>query len=212
MTRSVKRNIMNKNDKVKVYAIFCGLIITRIYAYGQASGGSLNTVLRINVLSPGVELEVPVSEKSTFAFNPGIGMHGSYRQLEYNYNTGNSFTYFVSPFLDISFKKFYNLTNRLSRGQNINFNSGDYLGLRLLTNFKEFKAVNIHRIDHISFDFGPTWGFQRTCGRIHFLFDIGPVYYFDSMGDSGIYPIQIQFNFGINAKKWSRKIVRSVDR
>jgi len=72
----------------------------------------------------------------------------------------------------------------------------------LVTNFKEFKSQNIERKDDISFDFGPTWGIQRAYGKMHFLFDIGSVYYFDTKGNNGFFPIMIQLNIGFNVKKW----------
>ena len=71
-----------------------------------------------------------------------------------------------------------------------------------MTNFKEFKSQNIERKDDISFDFGPTWGIQRAYGKMHFLFDIGSVYYFDTKGNNGFFPIMIQLNIGFNVKKW----------
>ncbi|MCW1736251.1 hypothetical protein, partial [Anaerorudis cellulosivorans] len=91
---------------------------------------------------------------------------------------------------------------RQSKGKNLNYNSGNYWGLRLLTNFKEIESKNIYRIDDISFDFGPTWGIQRAYGKMHLLFDMGPVYYFDTKGNSGFFPIMLQLNLGFNAKKW----------
>jgi hypothetical protein len=37
---------------------------------------------------------------------------------------------------------------------------------------------------------------------MHLLFDVGPVYYFDTMGNGGFSPIRTKFNLGFNAKKW----------
>ena len=168
--------------------------------FGQETE-DLKKVIRINVLNPGMELEWPISKKSTIAVNPGIGIHGSYRQLEYDYLV-SGVTYYISPFLDLSYKKIYNRSIRQTKGKNLDYNSGNYWGLRLLTNFKEVESKNIYRIDDISFDFGPTWGIQRAYGKMHLLFDVGPVYYFDTKGNRGFFPIMIQLNFGFNTKKW----------
>jgi len=92
----------------------------------------LQKVFRINIISPGIEFELPISEKSTIAANTGIGMHGSYLNLDY---TSTGITYYISPFLDLSYKTIYNQQKRASKGKNINYNTGNYWGLRLLTNF-----------------------------------------------------------------------------
>jgi len=166
---------------------------------GQESENTLQKVFRINAINPGIELELPITKKSTIAANAGIGIHGSYVNLDY---TSTGITYYISPFLDLSYKKIYNQQQRALKGKNINYNTGNYWGLRLLTNFKEIKSQNLERMDDISFDLGPTWGIQRAYQKLHFLFDFGPVYYFDTIGNKGFFPIMIQLNIGFNAKKW----------
>ncbi len=185
---------------MKKLTLLFGLLIC-INVLGQNNEKPLKNVFRINAISPGLEFELPISNKSTIAINPGIGIHGSYMHLEYNYIV-SGVTYYISPFLDLSYKKIYNREKRQSKGKNINYNSGNYWGLRLLTNFKEIESKNIYRIDDISFDFGPTWGIQRSYGKIHLLFELGSVYYFDTKGNSGFFPIMLQLNLGFNAKKW----------
>lgn len=174
-------------------------LLTSLNVFGQETEKNLQKVFRINLISPGLELELPVSGKSTVAVNPGMGVHGSYLNLDY---TASGITYYISPFLDLSYKKIYNQQKRISKGKNIDYNSGNYWGFRLLTNFKEIKSHNIIRKDDLSFDFGPTWGIQRSYGKMHLLFDIGPVYYFDSKGNNGFFPIMLQLNIGFNTKKW----------
>ncbi len=67
---------------------------------------------------------------------------------------------------------------------------------------KEIDSENIIRKDDIDFAFGPTWGIQRAYGNLHLLFDVGPVYYFDTKGNSGFFPIALQLNIGFDLKKW----------
>ncbi len=159
----------------------------------------LQSIFRINALSPGLELEMPISKTSTLAINPGIGINGSYANLSY---ANSGILYFISPFIDVSYKEFYNIDKRLAKGKSIAGNAGDYVGIRLLSNFKEFKAENIIRKDNVDFALGPVWGIQRALGNIHFLFDVGPVYYFDTKGNGGFFPIMLQLNVGFNVKKW----------
>lgn len=150
--------------------LFLLIILTiSLKSFGQEATDNLNKVFRINALNPGLEYEMPISNKSTIAINSGIGIHGSYMHLEYDY-LRSGVTYYISPFLDLSYKKIYNRTKRQSKSKNLDYNSGNYWGLRFLTNFKEIESKNIYRIDDISFDFGPTWGIQRAYGKIHLLF------------------------------------------
>ena len=178
-------------------------LVACMNVFGQETENNLQKTFRINMINPGVEYELPISKKSTIAVNPGIGIHGSYLNLDYD-NINSGITYYISPFMDLSYKYIYNQEKRASKGKNINYNSGNYWGLRLLTNFKEFESKNILRKDDISFEFGPTWGIQRAYGKMHLLFDVGSVYYFDTKGNNGFFPIMLQLNLGFNVKNWSR--------
>lgn len=179
--------------------VFIILLTVPLLMNGQKENMELTNVIRINAISPGVEVEMPISTRSTMIINPGVGMHGSNKNLT---NTTTGITYFVSPFVDLAYKKIYNRKKRESKGKNLNFNSGNYWSVRLLTSFKEFKSKNLYRKDDIGFEFGPTWGIQRAYNKVHFLFDIGPVYYFDTKENSGFFPFVIQCNIGFNVKSW----------
>lgn len=179
-----------------LYLLF---IFISISSLGQETTNDLQKIIRANILSPGLEMELPLSNKSTISANAGIGISGSYLNLSY---TNSGIIYFISPFLDLSYKRFYNRDSRVTKGKNIFSNSGNYWGVRLLTNFKEIDSENIIRKDDIDFAFGPTWGIQRAYGNFHLLFDAGPVYYFDTKGNSGFFPIALQLNIGFNLKKW----------
>ena len=177
-----------------------------IVCLAQENSSNLERVFRVNVLSPGIEFETPVSAKSTLSINPGIGLQGAYSNLSYTYNIGqktnNPLTYYIAPFLDLSYKTYYNRDKRQAKGKSLAFNSGNYWAIRLLSNFKELETHNMTRTDHTDFAFGPTWGIQRAYGDFHLLFDLGPVYYFDTKGNNGFFPIMLQLNLGFDLKKW----------
>lgn len=177
-----------------LFVIFISLI-----AKGQETSNELTSVFRINALNPGLELETPISMKSTLSINSGIGIHGSNKNLNI---TTTGVTYFISPFVDLAYKKIYNRKNRDLKGKTLDYNSGNFWSIRLLTSFKEFKSKNIYRYDDISFEFGPTWGIQRAYNKMHLLFDVGPAYYFDTKGNNGFFPFMIQLNIGFNVKNW----------
>jgi len=166
---------------------------------GQNKTVELQSVFRANVLSPGFEVELPISNNSTISANTGVTISGSYLNLSYS-NSG--ILYFIAPFVDMSYKKFYNLNSRMAKGKSISGNSGNYWGIRLLSNFKAIESENIIRKANVDFAFGPTWGIQRSIGNFHMLFDLGSVYYFDVKGNNGFFPLAMQLNIGYNLKKW----------
>lgn len=171
-----------------------------IATYAQESA-KLQKVFRANILNPGVEIELPISQKSIISINPGVGFNFSYDELHFpGGETGLS--YYIAPFLDLSCKHIYNYDKRFDSGKSNSFNSGNYLGVRCLINFKEVAKNNIIRTDKIDFAVGPTWGIQRSYKNVHFLFDVGPVYFSDTKGNNGFFPIMLQLNIGYNLKKW----------
>ncbi len=164
----------------------------------------LQKVLRLNIISPGVEFEIPISKKSTVSVNGGVGFSGIYKNLgQYDYLGYNgSIMFFIPPFLDVEYKKFYNREKRASKGKNLEYNSGNYWGVRMLINFKELYSYNVYRYANTDFAVGPVWGIQRAYGKFHLQFDAGMIYYFDVKGNNGFFPISFQLNIGYNCKKW----------
>lgn len=167
----------------------------------QNSDIGLETVLRLNIISPGVEFEMPLSKKSTISLNGGIGLNSTYLHLE-DVVVKPGPEYFIAPFIDIAYKKIYNREKRVSKGKNTEYNSGNFWGIRLLSNLKGLYAYNIGGYDNIDFEVGPVWGIQRAYGKFHLLFSTGMVYYFDTRGNGGFFPITVQLNIGYNCKKW----------
>ncbi len=166
----------------------------------QNSDTGLQKVLRLNIISPGVEFEMPITKKSTISVNGGVGISGSYLNL--SSVNGSGFLYFIAPFLDIEYKKIYNRDKRGSKGKKMEYNSGNYWGIRMLTNFKELYSYNVYRYAKTDFAIGPVWGIQRAYGKFHLMFDAGMVYYFDTKGNGGFFPLALQLNIGYNCKKW----------
>ncbi len=77
------------------------------------------------------------------------------------------------------------------------YSTENYFSLRGISRFGSI-TENVTRTDNTDFAFGPTWGLQRSFDKIHFLFDIDPQYYFDTIGNSGFFPIMVQINIGLN--------------
>ncbi len=165
-------------------------------SYSQDQETNTKKVFKINGINPGVSLEIPIFKKSTLSANAGIGYGGSFKNTT-KYASG--FLYMIGPFFDLEYRKFYNLDKRLKKNRTIKYNSGNYWGARLLFRGKAI-ASNFTRTDDVDFSIGPVWGIQRSYGKFHLLFDIGPIYYFDTLGNSGFFPFMVQINLGYNIK------------
>jgi len=173
-------------------------VLIFLTGYSQNNARTTEKILRLNFINPGIEIEWPIFNKSTISTNIGIGYGGSFPELT---STSSGWLYMVSPFLDIEYKYIYNQKKRFEKGKSMEYNSGNYWGIRLLSRGKDIIS-NVTRTDNIDFSIAPVWGLQRNYGKIHLLFDVGPVYYFDSKGNCGIFPIVVQLNVGYNLKKF----------
>ena len=77
-------------------------------------------------------------------------------------------------------------------------NSANFISARLLTRGNTISS-NFNMTTNFDFAVGPTWGLQRKYGEnFHLLFDVGPIYYFDSNGEGNIFPIMFQLNLGFD--------------
>ena len=179
---------------MKKSVLFILLYVIWFPIYSQESEQPITeSVLRFNLVNPGVEYEAKISQESTIAFNLGAGYGGSYKELT---TSASGWLYMYSPFVDVQFKHFHNLESRIKKGRNITYNSGNFLGVRFLTRGKAFDS-NFYRTSDYDFAVGPMWGLQRSYSRVHILFDIGVNYYFDGKGNGGITPM-VELNIGYN--------------
>jgi hypothetical protein len=179
---------------MKRIIIIMGLsILFNSIVISQETKSNTRSVFRVNLLNPGIEYEMSLFNKSTLAMNIGVGYGGSYANLTTN---ASGWLYLISPFLDVQYRNFYNLEKRLTKQKSTKYNSGNFWGVRMLTRGEDFSS-NFTRTSNYDFAFGPTWGLQRSFGKINLLFDLGAVYYFDTNGNSGIVPM-FEFNLGYN--------------
>lgn len=182
--------------KNKFYFLFLTLLMNISFIKAQEQYNLDNkNIFRLNILNPSLEYEIGFGENTAISVSTGIGYGGSYRELEVS--SADGFVYVIAPFLDIQYKFLYNREKRYAKKKNIFYNSGNYISVRGIARFSSI-AENIVRTDNSDFAIGPTWGFQRSFNKYHFLFDVGPQYYFDKKGNSGFFPIMLQFNIGFN--------------
>ncbi|WP_347838923.1 hypothetical protein [uncultured Draconibacterium sp.] len=179
----------------KITLVFLLFLFVKI-SFGQEEGELIKSRFKLTIVNPGVEYEFKMSEKSTLALNLGIGYGGSYKDLK---TSGDGFMYLLSPFYDMQYRNYYNVTKRNSAGKNVKYNSSNYFGVRLLVRGPEI-ASSFSRTSELDYAFGPTWGIQRSFNQFNVLFDVGPYVYFDMKGEYGFLPM-FQLNIGYNLRK-----------
>ncbi len=110
-------------------------------------------VLRINLLNPAIELELPTSNTTTLSLSTGIGYSVSYPHTSDIAGTG--FITSFNPFFEAQEKWFYNFKKRKKNKRTISHNSGNFISSRLLVRtpslFGSSNGTNV-----LDFAFGPT--------------------------------------------------------
>ena len=145
-----------------------------------------------NFINPGLVYEYSISRASKIAINIGYGMSLSYPQLT---AIQPNHPLFISPFFDLHYKLIYNINKRLLKGKPITFNSGNFVGIKLVGRSDPING-NLVRTDKVDFAIGPTWGIQRHIKKIHYLINVGPQFYMDTKGTYGFYPFMFEINIG----------------
>lgn len=181
--------------KKAIFLFTCTLYIS--FSFGQNEDSLKYNIIRINAINPGIEYEHSFSKNSKLAANIGYGISMSYPELTV---IQENHAIFLSPFLDVHYKFIYNLKWRMAKQKNVHHNTGDFVGLKFNSRGNSIGSGLI-RTDTYDFSIGPTWGIQRNYGNMNLLFNLGPVYYFDTKGNQGLYPIMLEFNFGFNVWK-----------
>lgn len=185
--------------KMKRNLIVLGLTFLSIFCFGQEeqSKSELKDNLIVNFLNPALEYELVTGKNTILSSALGIGYNGAYEELTI---TNDGFNYIIQPFLDVQFKLLYNRQKRERKNRITYKNSGNFVSFRGIARGWSI-ADNIIKSDDFDFAIGPTWGFQRSYNKFRFLVDIGPQYYFDSIGNSGFFPFMVQLNLGFNLSK-----------
>lgn len=158
-------------------------------------------IWRINVFNPAIELEIPTGNNFSFSSSVGIGYGGGYPDLTFYTGSATDLIIIVTPFLDIQEKWFYNFKRRTRKSKNTSHNSANFVSARLFARGPSIYE-NWGRTSDFDVTIGPTWGIQRKFWKnFHLLFDVGPVFYFDTKGNGGVFPIIVQLNVGFDLLK-----------
>ncbi|TVZ25732.1 hypothetical protein JM83_0661 [Gillisia sp. Hel_I_86] len=149
-----------------------------IQAQDQKSPEVSNKVFSVNFLTPGLELESKLSEKTTIDLNLTTGFAltgGSNRDTEFG----------IFPTFESQYRFYYNLEKRMKKGKNIENNSGNYVGA--MASIRSGKPIigDIEFEDDFAVFLGPVWGLQRYYGSGFKLnLNLGAGYVFDNADNS----------------------------
>jgi len=173
--------------KVKYIAFVIFLCSLKIYSQNNSVAVEKN-LFKVNILLPGFIYEHGFDQKNTLysELSLGFGYHSSYYG-------GSSWSFF--PNINEQFRHYYNLEKRDSKGKRTDHNSGNFVALNAIYNFKSISSNNDFSADTSSFTIAPVWGLQRTYSRNFNLgLNAGVGYNFDKY-ESEFVPV-INFTLG----------------
>lgn len=129
--------------------------------------------MKINILLPGFVYEHGFDAKNTLYSELSLGF--GYRSSNFG---GSSWSFY--PNINEQFRHYYNLDKRASKGKRTAYNSGNFVALNAIYNFKSISSNDNFSEDTSSFTIAPVWGLQRTYGKkINLGFNAGLGYNFD---------------------------------
>lgn len=180
-------------------ALFTGLLHSS-FAQANNTDNNLSNLIKLDLALQGIgfTFEPRIYKKMTIDFSAGAG--GGYDvsedRLGYEYN-------FLQPafYFSVTPKYFYNIQKRIDKGKSIQFNSGNYIGLRLKYNTASI-AANIYLRDALLINLH--WGLQRAIGnKWTYTTHIGAGYAKDINSQFGtIYPaLDFKFSYILSKSK-----------
>lgn len=186
--------------RLKRNVFFFSLILFSVLGMGQdaESDSELQNNLIVNFINPALEYEWVTGKSTLLSGAVGVGYNGAYRDLTI---ANNGFNYIIQPFIDLQFKWMYNRKKRADKNRILHKNSGNFVSFRGIARGWSIADNLVFKSDDFDFAIGPTWGIQRSYNKFRFLMDIGPQYYFDTVGNSGFFPFMVQVNIGLNLSK-----------
>lgn len=170
---------------MKKYMFLFLILVSFSNIFAQDTSSVEKNLFKINLLLPGVVYEHGLSKKNTLYSELSFGI--GYNQSGYS---GKNLSLY--PNINEQFRHYYNLEKRAQKGKRTIGNSGNFLGLNAIYNFKSINSNTSANTSDASFTIAPVWGFQRTYKHNFNLSLNGGVGYNVSKNENGIVPV---FNF-----------------
>lgn len=143
-------------------------------------------MLKLDLLTPGLEYEKALGKSSTLNIRGGLGFAFSYF---YPTEEDNTKSYVLRPIIDVQFRQYIDVISRRALGKSTKGNSAGFIALKVhvagapLTKNFDYEAP-------ISYTAGPMFGMQRTYrSNINLQMGLGVGYFRDELGQKGITPL-----------------------
>ncbi|PCH73167.1 MAG: hypothetical protein COB98_11025 [Flavobacteriaceae bacterium] len=123
-------------------------------ALGQDNFVTKN-LYKINLITPSIESELGLTNKTTLDFKLGTG-------LSISGGTGRKTDWSFFPFAEVQYRYFYNLEKRARKNKRTANNSGNYLALSTAIQSGKSMIGNANYAEKYFAAIGPIWGMQRS--------------------------------------------------
>jgi hypothetical protein len=170
----------------------------------QDEASTTKSVTNISILSPAITHEMAIGRNQTIFIAGELNLISRFEEIgNTNPKTYNSY-YGLAPNITADFRNYYNFGKRLSKGKNINNNSGNYLALRAEI---RLPAV-VNKDQFTAYNYGPAvggvWGIQRVYNSgIYLGLSLGGGFLFGNtkFEPTGMGDFHLGFNIGSSNKK-----------
>ncbi len=163
--------------------LFLSAIITfcALSTVAQQLNTTKKGILKVNFLTPGIEYEMPLGEKTSLNFNFGT-------TFGFSAGTGRKTEWGVIPLLNSQYRYYYNFEKRLRKNKRIDYNSGNFLSITSIL-YSDIFLSNSVSLDYTGV-IGPTWGLQRTSqSGFNFTLNMGAGMWFGNGSGTDFGPI-----------------------
>lgn len=169
--------------------LFVGLLFFSLFSlYAQQQTGVEKGLLSVNILTPGLEYELGLTNTTTLDFRVGTGF--AYQKNMFDEGYG------IYPIFGAQYRYYYNFKKRSEKGKNTASNNANYLALSSAIQSGRPIIGELEYYDDYFGVIGPVWGLQRYYGSGFKLdLNLGAGYSFNNSGESYFSPI-IAFRLG----------------
>ena len=158
--RNFHLSINNKNNSTMKRITLLSLMVlsSSFFAYGQSEEPKVErSLLSVYFIPLKISYEQGLGKSNTLEI--GGGLNG----VSWLENTGDfdDFRFGIAPFAEATFRNYYNLEKRQSKGKRTAMNSGNYWGIHARYLFEPI-AGDTGDSQFSSVFIAPVWGFQRN--------------------------------------------------
>jgi hypothetical protein len=168
----------------------------------QDDASTTKSVTNLSIFSPAITHEIAVGKRQTIFLSGELEIIARYERNSMN-NQYKSY-YGLQPQLTADFRHYYNFEKRLTKGKNINNNSGNYLALRTMYTFDPVVNKDQFTSYNNGLILGGVWGIQRVYNSGIYLglsLGAGILFGTQKFETAGVGKFQLGFNLASSKKR-----------